>query len=70
VLIADGGERRTLPPVARYGDACNIPPSPELLRKLDVLKRACEEAGTDYDAIEKAVPFGFDVGSEARRRER
>ena len=35
ILIAGGGERRTLPLVAKYGDACNIPPSPELPRKLD-----------------------------------
>ena len=32
ILIAGGGERRTLPLVAKYGDACNIPPSPELPR--------------------------------------
>ena len=28
ILIAGSGERRTLPLVARYADACNIPPSP------------------------------------------
>ena len=28
-----GGERRTLPLVARYADACNVPPTPELPRR-------------------------------------
>ncbi len=32
-----------------------------------MLKRACEEAGTDYDAIEKTVPFGFDVGERGEK---
>src|SRR6266536_4833489 len=47
VLIAGGGERKTLPLVARYGDACNIPPGPDLPRKLELLKRLCDEAGRD-----------------------
>jgi F420-dependent oxidoreductase-like protein len=64
ILIAGGGERRTLPLVARYADACNIPPSPELPKKLELLKRLCEEAGRDYDAIEKTAPFAFDVGAD------
>jgi alkanesulfonate monooxygenase SsuD/methylene tetrahydromethanopterin reductase-like flavin-dependent oxidoreductase (luciferase family) len=64
ILIAGGGERRTLPLVAKYGDACNIPPSPELPQKLDLLKRMCDDAGRDYDAIEKTAPFAFDVGAD------
>jgi alkanesulfonate monooxygenase SsuD/methylene tetrahydromethanopterin reductase-like flavin-dependent oxidoreductase (luciferase family) len=35
ILIAGGGERRTLPLVARYANACNIPPTPDLPRKLE-----------------------------------
>ncbi len=64
ILIAGGGERRTLPLVARYGDACNIPPSPELPAKLDVLRRLCDEAGRDFESIERTVPFRFDVGED------
>jgi F420-dependent oxidoreductase-like protein len=67
ILIAGEGEKRTLPLVARYGDACNIAPSPELPRKLDVLRRLCDEAGRDYDAIEKTMPFGFDVGERGEK---
>ena len=64
ILIAGGGERRSLPLVAKYGDACNIPPTPELPRKLDLLKHLCDERGRDYGAIEKTAPFAFDVGAD------
>ncbi len=63
ILIAGSGERRTLPLVARYADACNLRPSPEIPRQLELLRRLCEQEGRDYDAIEKTVPFGFDVGA-------
>jgi F420-dependent oxidoreductase-like protein len=62
ILIAGSGERRTLPLVARFADACNLRPSPEIPRQLELLRRLCREARRDYDAIEKTVPFGFDVG--------
>src|SRR5947207_10770503 len=62
ILIAGSGERRTLPLVARYGDACNIRPSPEIPRQLDLLAHLCEEAGRDSRDIEKTAPFFFDVG--------
>jgi F420-dependent oxidoreductase-like protein len=67
ILIAGSGEKRTLPLVARYGDACNIRPSPEIPRQLDVLKRLCEQEGRDYDAIEKTAPFFFDVGEDGSK---
>jgi F420-dependent oxidoreductase-like protein len=67
ILIAGGGERRTLPLVARYADACNLPPSPELRRKLDLLKRLCEQEGRDYAAIEKTAPYFFDVGPDGSK---
>jgi len=64
ILIAGNGERRTLPLVARYGDACNLSPSPDIPRKLDLLRHLCEHEGRDYGAIEKTAPFGFDVGPD------
>ena len=67
ILIAGAGEKRTLPLVARYADACNIPPSPQIPRQLDLLRRLCDEAGRDYDAIEKTAPFGFDVGEDGSK---
>jgi F420-dependent oxidoreductase-like protein len=67
ILIAGSGERRTLPLVARYANACNLRPSPEIPRQLDLLRRLCDEAGRDYAAIEKTAPFGFDVGERGEK---
>jgi F420-dependent oxidoreductase-like protein len=61
ILIAGSGERKTLRLVARYGDMCNLFDLPgtgfadDLKHKLDVLRSHCEDAGRDYDAIEKTV---------------
>lgn len=51
--------QRTLPLVARYGDACSLRPTPEIPRKLDVLRRHCDAAGTDFDRIERTCAFAF-----------
>jgi F420-dependent oxidoreductase-like protein len=67
ILIAGSGEQRTLPLVARYADACNLRPSPEIPRQLELLKRLCEREGRDYAAIEKTAPFGFDVGPDGAK---
>jgi F420-dependent oxidoreductase-like protein len=62
ILIGGNGEQKTLRLVARYADACNLSPSPELPRKLEVLRQHCAAEGRDYDAIEKTCMFGFDIG--------
>lgn len=62
IMIAGDGEKKTLRLVARYADACSLRPGPEVPRKLDVLRRHCEEEGRDYDGIEKTCAFAFDVG--------
>ncbi len=67
ILIAGSGERRTLPLVARYADACNLRPGPDIPRQLDLLRRLCDLEQRDYDAIEKTVPFGFDVGEDGSK---
>jgi alkanesulfonate monooxygenase SsuD/methylene tetrahydromethanopterin reductase-like flavin-dependent oxidoreductase (luciferase family) len=67
ILIAGSGEKRTLPLVARYADACNLRPSPEIPRQLDLLRRLCEQEGRDVDRIEKTAPFGFDVGPDGSK---
>src|SRR5690606_18327650 len=60
VLIGGGGEKRTLRLVARYGDACNLFASgtEEVAHKLDVLRRHCDDVGTDYERIRKTVLAG------------
>jgi F420-dependent oxidoreductase-like protein len=67
ILIAGGGEQKTLRLVARYADACNVRPGPDIPKKLAVLRQHCEAEGRDYDAIEKTCMFGFDVGEDGSR---
>jgi alkanesulfonate monooxygenase len=62
ILIGGGGERKTLRLVAKYAQACNLFPSPELEHKLDVLREHCVAVGRDYDDIEKTVMMGLDPG--------
>jgi F420-dependent oxidoreductase-like protein len=67
VMIAGDGEKKTLLLVARYADACSLRPSPEIPKKLDVLRRHCEAEGRDYDSIEKTCAFAFDVGERGEK---
>jgi len=67
ILIGGSGERKTLRLVARYAQACNLFPGPDLAHKLDVLRKHCEDEGRDYDDIEKTVLFNFDVGDGGER---
>jgi F420-dependent oxidoreductase-like protein len=67
IMIGGGGERKTLRLVARYAQACNLFPGPEMARKLDVLRAHCEAEGRDYDDIEKTCYFAFDVGRNGER---
>jgi F420-dependent oxidoreductase-like protein len=67
ILIGGGGERKTLRLVAKYADACNLFPSPELPHKLDVLKQHCQDVGRNYDDILKTAMFGFDVGENGEK---
>jgi F420-dependent oxidoreductase-like protein len=62
IMIGGMGEQKTLRLVAKYADACNLFPSPEVAHKLDVLKRHCEREKRNYDEIEKTTMFHFDVG--------
>src|SRR5882757_2519027 len=55
ILIGGGGERKTLRLVAKYADACNLLDSPQLPRKLDVLRGHCASEGRDYAEIEKTA---------------
>lgn len=59
ILIGGTGERRTLPLVVRYADACNVFDIPDggetVRRKLDVLARLCDEAGRGFDTVEKTI---------------
>ena len=67
IMIGGSGEQKTLRLVARYAQACNLFPGPDLARKLDVLRAHCESEGRDYDDIEKTCYFIFDVGEKGER---
>jgi alkanesulfonate monooxygenase SsuD/methylene tetrahydromethanopterin reductase-like flavin-dependent oxidoreductase (luciferase family) len=70
ILIGGSGERKTLRLVARYADACNLYPTPDLPAKLDVLRRHCDDEGRDYDAIEKTCMVHFAIADgDAKTRE-
>jgi F420-dependent oxidoreductase-like protein len=62
ILIGGGGEKKTLRFVARYAQACNLFPGPDLAHKLDILRAHCEAEGRSYDDIEKTVVFAYDPG--------
>jgi alkanesulfonate monooxygenase SsuD/methylene tetrahydromethanopterin reductase-like flavin-dependent oxidoreductase (luciferase family) len=75
VMIAGGGEQLTLRYVARLADLCNVSGEPEGVRhKLDVLRRHCDAAQRDYDAIEKtniiSVLLARDEAAVVAKRER
>jgi F420-dependent oxidoreductase-like protein len=67
ILVAGGGERKTLRFVARYADACHLLDMPgteyanDLRHKLGVLREHCATAGRDYARIEKTVGGQFDL---------
>jgi alkanesulfonate monooxygenase SsuD/methylene tetrahydromethanopterin reductase-like flavin-dependent oxidoreductase (luciferase family) len=67
ILIAGSGEQNTLRLVARYANACNLRPGPQVPQKLEVLRQHCEAEGRDYDVIEKTCAFAFDVGEDGSK---
>jgi alkanesulfonate monooxygenase SsuD/methylene tetrahydromethanopterin reductase-like flavin-dependent oxidoreductase (luciferase family) len=67
ILVGGGGEKVLLRLVAQYADACNFTDSfdPAFYRhKLDVLRRHCDDAERDYDAIEKTASFTVGAGDD------
>jgi F420-dependent oxidoreductase-like protein len=66
VLVAGGGEKRTLDLVARYGDACNVSAGApaDVRHKFDVLDAHCERVGRDPAEITRTV-FAFDTSDLA-----
>jgi F420-dependent oxidoreductase-like protein len=69
ILIGGMGERRTLPLVARYADACNLFDIPDggttIRHKLAVLADHCAAVGRPYEEIDKTVSMRLEPGEPA-----
>jgi F420-dependent oxidoreductase-like protein len=69
ILIGGTGEKRTLPLVARYADACNVFDLPDggatVRHKLDVLAGLCAAIGRPYAEIEKTISTRWTAGESA-----
>jgi F420-dependent oxidoreductase-like protein len=66
ILIGGSGEKKTLRLVAQYADACNLftfGDNAETVRKLEVLKRYCEEIGRPYEEIERTALGQVSLGA-------
>jgi alkanesulfonate monooxygenase SsuD/methylene tetrahydromethanopterin reductase-like flavin-dependent oxidoreductase (luciferase family) len=66
ILVGGSGERRTLPLVARWADACNLfdlaPPFDlDLRHKIDVLRAHCDAIGRNPTEIEITVIRSVDL---------
>jgi len=72
IMIGGVGEKRTLPLVAKYADACNLYAfeGADIIRaKLAVLRRQCEAIGRPFDDIERTAIGTMDIrdgGTSAR----
>jgi len=71
IMIGGSGEKKTLRTVARYADMWNAMGEVDFLRrKVEILRRHCDEVGRDFDAIELTVgckPVIRDTQAEAQR---
>ncbi|MGQ0463820.1 MAG: LLM class F420-dependent oxidoreductase [Sporichthyaceae bacterium] len=65
ILVAGGGEKKTLRLVAKYADQCNLFGPPEMVgAKLDILKQHCEDVGRDYSTITPTILSGLDPNAD------
>lgn len=66
ILTGGTGERRTLPLVARYANACNLFDVPDggatVRHKLAVLAHHCEQIGRPYGEIERTISTRLSAG--------
>jgi F420-dependent oxidoreductase-like protein len=71
ILIGGSGERRTIPLVARYADACNFFGDVDTIRrKVRILEQRCEDAGRDPGDITKTRLGVLNIAATAAEAER
>jgi alkanesulfonate monooxygenase SsuD/methylene tetrahydromethanopterin reductase-like flavin-dependent oxidoreductase (luciferase family) len=62
IMIGGSGEKKTLRTVAKYADMWNaMGPLDVMARKVDVLKRHCDDAGRNIDDIEFTLGVKFTI---------
>jgi len=65
LIIGGGGEQRTLRIAARWGDACNVQGDLDTVRrKIEVLRRHCDDVGRPHAEVEVTVLDIAIVGSD------
>ena len=56
IMVAGGGEKKTLRLVAQYADACNLFGEPDAVKaKLAILREHCDRLGRDYATIDRTT---------------
>jgi alkanesulfonate monooxygenase SsuD/methylene tetrahydromethanopterin reductase-like flavin-dependent oxidoreductase (luciferase family) len=71
LMIGGGGEKKTLPLAARYADWWNVTAyAPEFARKVEILKRECEQTGRDPTTLRKSWFGGVGIGNTRAEIER
>jgi F420-dependent oxidoreductase-like protein len=64
IMIGGAGEKKTLPLVAKYADACNLYAFENLdvvRAKLEVLRRHCDKIGRPFEEIERTAIGSIDL---------
>ena len=65
ILVAGGGEHRTIPMAARYADVWHVWGTPEkYAAKSALLDRACAAIGRDPGEVRRATGFPYPVGTD------
>src|SRR3954471_3390684 len=65
ILVAGGGEKRTIPMAARYADVWHVWGTPEsYAAKSALLDQACVAIGRDPSEIRRATGFPYPVGTD------
>ncbi len=69
LMLGGGGEKKTLKIVAKHADWWNdvMRKPKDLRRKLDALKKHCEDVGRDYNSIRKTIAPRFIIDKDYKK---